>query len=104
MPCFIAAIHTTLVDIYTDLFTFLLAQKCQSEIMKLKILRKYWVGQLHPNLLIQIKDTVWRKCNVDIDSGFKIETINQIKNYYENKLKLSPQETISLLPNALQSR
>jgi hypothetical protein len=89
VPNFVPAIQNAIVDIYSELFVFLLQQKCSTEIEELKILRKYWVGKLHPYYLNQIKEILLQRTSIDIDCGFKPETINRIRQYYTSKLNMS---------------
>ena len=65
-------------------------QKCSTEIEELKILRKFWVGKLHPYCLAQIKELILQRTGIDIDCGFKQETINGIRAYYSTKLNMGP--------------
>jgi hypothetical protein len=44
-----------IVDIFCDIFYFLNLQKCSKDLEELKILRKFWVGTIHPALLRQMK-------------------------------------------------
>lgn len=89
VPNFISPIQNAIVEIYSELFVFLLQQKCSTEIEELKILRKYWVGKLHPYYLNQIKEILLQRTSIDIDRGFKQETINRIRQYYSSKLNMS---------------
>ncbi len=50
-----SALQSHIVDIYSEIFLALLHQKCYNEVEELKILRKYWVGQVHPVLLNRIR-------------------------------------------------
>lgn len=99
VPAFLPAIHGAIVDIYSEMFGFLLQQKCSTEIEELKILRKYWVGRLHPYYLNQMKEAVLQRTSIDIDYGFKQETINRIRQYYSSKLNLSSEEMAQHLPS-----
>lgn len=56
------------------------------------------MGKLHPYCLAQIKDIIIQKTNIDIDCGFKPETINTIRNYYKSKLNMSAEEMAKHLP------
>jgi len=49
-----------------------LTHKNLKELEELRILRKFWVGKLHPALLNEIKKQIYLKTNIDIDDGFKI--------------------------------
>ena len=49
------AVINYIVEIYCEVFFNLFQQKCLKDIEKLKILRKYWVGTLHPILLKRMK-------------------------------------------------
>ena len=99
VPAFAPAIHNNIIDIYSDLFLFLLMQRCSTEIEELKILRKFWVGKVHPYCLGQMKENIQQRASVDIDCGFKQEMINRIKTYYCTKLNLSSEEVALHLPS-----
>jgi hypothetical protein len=89
VPSFVPAIQNSIIDIYNELFLYLLQQKCSTEIEELKILRKYWVGKLHPYYLNQIKEIILQRTSIDIDCGFKLETINRIRQHYSSKLNMN---------------
>ncbi len=86
---FKAAIHNSIVDIYCQVFLFLFLQKCNKDLQQLKILRKYWVGIIHPYCLAQMKEIIFVKANVDIDTGIKPDTLAKIKNHYATKLNMT---------------
>ena len=58
---------------------------------KIKILRKFWVGKIHPFLLQQMKDNILHKINCDIDHGIKPEIVDKIKTHYASKLNMTPE-------------
>lgn len=45
-----------------------------------------------------IRDTVFNKTGIDIDTGIKPEIVAMIKEFYVNKLKLTPNEVEYHLP------
>jgi hypothetical protein len=92
VPTYKAAIHTSIVDIYCEVFLFLHLQKCSRDLEELKILRKYWLGNIHPYCLSQMKDILLSKTNIDIDNGIKPEMLSKIKHHYATKLNMTPEE------------
>lgn len=87
---FKTAIHSHIVEIYSDTFYFLFVQKCNKDLEELKILRKYWVGLIHPYQLTKMKETVLSKASVDIDTGIKPDTVAKIKQHYLTRLNMTP--------------
>ncbi len=98
VPSFLPAIHQTIVGIYSDLFSFMHQQKCSGAMEELKILRKFWVGKLHPHCLVQMKEIILQRTGLDIDTGFKPEMINRIRDYYTSKLNMNAEEVAYHLP------
>ena len=66
-----AAVAHSIVAIFCDTFQFLYLQRCFKDLEELKILRKFWVGKLHPVFLSQMKENVWSQTKIDIDAGIK---------------------------------
>lgn len=54
---------------------------------------------MHPYYLNQMKEAVLQRTSIDIDCGFKQETINRIRQYYGQKLNLSNEEMAQHLPS-----
>lgn len=55
VPTFNENFQTVIVDLYSLIFISLWTQRCFSELEQIKILRKFWVGTLHPIILQQMK-------------------------------------------------
>lgn len=91
IPTFNENLQIVIVDLYCLIFISLWTQRCLSELEQLKILRKYWVGSIHPLLLQQMKDNIFLRTNIDIDSGFKPEAVSSIREYYESRLRMTPE-------------
>lgn len=98
-PSFNEHLQTVIVDVYCLIFISLWTQRCLSELEQVKILRKFWLGTIHPLLLQQMKDNIYHRTGIDIDKGFKTETISSIKDYYLNRLKMTPEEIEYHLPS-----
>jgi len=88
---FKAAIHAHIAEIYSEIFHFMFTQKCNKDLEELKILRKYWLGLIHPHNLTQMKETILKNSSIDIDAGIKPETVLKIKQHYATKLNMSPE-------------
>ena len=91
VPPFMAHLQHCLVEIYSDCFGFIAQQKSNSDLEELKLLRKYWVGRVHPMLLYQIKQKVMERTGLDVDAGIRSDSLKSLKSYYV-KLGLTPQE------------
>jgi hypothetical protein len=82
VPGYEHALAASIVDIFCEVFHFLHLQKCSKDIEELKILRKFWVGTIHPLLLRQMKEILLSKVNLDVDQGIKPEMVARIKAHY----------------------
>ena len=67
-------------------------QKCNKDLEELKILRKYWLGLVHPYNIAQMKEIIFNKAGIDIDSGIKPDSVTKIKQHYATKLNMTPEE------------
>ena len=92
------ALQNVIVAIFYETFVSFWNQRCFNEIEELKILRKLWVGSVHQALLARMREAVAAATNCDIETNFKSEAIASIKSFYQNRLRLSPQQVAALLP------
>lgn len=90
IPSFNEPIANVIVDVFSVIFLSLWNNRYYSEIDQLKILRKYWVAVLHPSLLAQMHSNILYWTGIDIEYGFRPESVAAISQFYQNKLCMRP--------------
>ena len=91
VPAFAVPLQHCLADIYTECLGFIAHQKSTADLEELKLMRKYWVGRVHPMLLWQIKQKAMASVGIDVDAGIRVERVKQLREYYA-RLGLSGEE------------
>lgn len=66
-----AILQSGIIELYVEVFIALLLQKCYNEIEEIKLIRKFWLGIVHPTFLSRIREIIMVRVGVDVDMGFK---------------------------------
>lgn len=67
------------------------------------MIRKYWVGRIHPKLYMDLKEVTFRRTGIDVDQLLNSDAIFDIQHYYSKVLGLPPQEIYFHLPQLPQA-
>lgn len=73
-----------------------------SSIEELKILRKLWLGTVNFSVLHNIRLRIMETIGVDIEAGFRRETIDKIDRYYRSVLNMDDWQVRQHLPTVTQ--
>lgn len=102
-PIYNQILHSSLIEFYPSIVYYLSKYGHKKEVEDAKIIRKYWVGRLHPSLYFDLQRVTLRKTGIDVDQIFNSHALFNIQRYYSKVLGLSPQEINSYLPQTSQT-
>ncbi len=100
IAAFNVMLHYHLLELYTTIYSALRRQRdSQYSLDCLKVIRKYWLNKLHPNLYQTLRHQIYTQHRDDIDI-LPEAAIPKIKEYYLKELKMTLQILEQHLPQA----
>ena len=100
-PVYNQVLHTCLIEFYPKIVSYLANQGHRGELEEAKIIRKYWVRRIHPNLYLDLKGATLMKAGVDIDYLCNSDAISHIQHYYSTVLCMPVPEIHLHLPQLI---
>lgn len=94
--------ETMLIDLYVLVFVSFWQRGFHSEVDKLKILRKLWLGTVGGMVLQALRQRLLEILATDVEVGFSRLQIDNIERYYRAQLKMNDWQVRQHLPTMTQ--
>jgi hypothetical protein len=100
-PIYNQILHSCLLELYPTIVSSLLKAGHRKEVEEAKVIRKYWVRRIHPDLYIDLREVTLRIVGIDIDFfeiKYNTDALLHVRHYYTNVLNMPPKEVEYHLP------
>ena len=97
-PTYNEILQQQLTPIYAQTVDYLARNGFEQEVEHAKVIRKLWLGKIHPEVYEGLKREVLKLCGVDIDVLREPEGVIFVRDYYQRVLKMPISDIQFYLP------